>query len=119
MQYPARIGIGREKGRWAVGGSRASDAADDLVELREGVLALADGVLALGLGDPELLLQLLDVALLVRLAVVEAGQDGDQVLDLLLLGDQVLGELDLRGLEDVRRVGVDWRDGGGGEESVR
>ncbi len=88
--------------------SRPSNVANHGVQLRQGVLPLLDGLLPLCLGHLQLLLELLDVALLVLLAVVEAGEYGDEVLDLLLLRDQVLGELDLGRLEYIRRVGIDY-----------
>jgi hypothetical protein len=85
---------------------RAPYASDELVQVRHGLLPLGDSLLSLGFGDLELLLQLLDVAFLVFFTIFQARKHGYQGLDLLLLRNQVLGELDLGGLEDLGRMWV-------------
>lgn len=85
----------------------ALDASYNLIEFCLDLLLFPQSVLPLGLGDPELLLQLPDVALLVLLAVIEAGECRDEHLDLLLLQYQVPRQLELAGLELIGGDGLD------------
>lgn len=86
--------------------SGPSCTTDDLVQPLLHDVHLANGLLALRLRHHEVFLQLPDLALLVLHVVLEARQRGDDELDLLHLGDQVAGELELAGLELVVGEGL-------------
>lgn len=97
---------------YAVPSSWSTYAPNHVIELLHRDFLFPDSGLSLQFGNLELVLELLDRAVLVLLAIQEARQYRDEVFDLLLLRNQVASELELRGVEVVRRVRVNYSPNG-------